>query len=68
MKLFHTAVLLAALTLFRKANRLCYEQTRNDTTEPRAPAGRIDPGHVYEVVNAALDRQRKTAFAGNCRR
>ncbi len=52
-------VFFQALTLFRKANRLCYEQTRNDTAEPRAPDGRIDPEHVYGVVNAALDRLRR---------
>ena len=52
-------VFFQALTLFRKANRLCYEQTREDTTEPPAPDGRIGPEHVCEVVNAALGRLRR---------
>ncbi len=49
-------VFFQAVTLFRKADRMCFEQTRVRGREPIPPEGRILPGHVYAAVNAALER------------
>ncbi len=49
-------VYFQAITMFRKANRLSFEQTRVVAPTPELPAGDIDPGDVLAVVNAALER------------
>lgn len=51
-------VFFLALTLFRKADRLCFEQTRErKREEPQPPTeGRILPGDVYRAVDGALQR------------
>ena len=49
-------VFFQAVTLFRKADRMCFEQTRIRGKEPVPPKGRILPGHVYGAVNSALER------------
>lgn len=49
-------VYFQAITMFRKANRLSFEQTRVVASTPETPAGDIDPGNVLAVVNAALER------------
>jgi len=49
-------VYFQAITMFRKANRLSFEQTRVVAPTPEPPAGEIDPGDVLAVVNAALER------------
>ncbi len=49
-------VFFQALTLFRKADRLCFEQTRKRAALPKTPEGKIRPGHVFEVASAALGR------------
>lgn len=51
-------VFFQGLTLFRKADRLCFEQTRQRTTEPLTPAGQIRPPQVYAVVDTVLERIR----------
>lgn len=50
-------VFFQALTLFRKANRYCFEQTRERAKgEPRPAESEILPRHVYATVDAALKR------------
>lgn len=51
-------VFFQALTLFRKAERFCFEQTRErNREEPQPPSeGQILPGDVYRVVDGALER------------
>ncbi len=49
-------VYFQAITMFRKANRLSFEQTREVASTPELPAGDIHPGNVLAVVNAALER------------
>ncbi len=49
-------VFFQALTLFRKADRLCFEQTREHAPVPEVPSGDIRPSHVFSVVSASLDR------------
>jgi len=49
-------VFFLALTLFHKANRLAFEQTRERVDEPKIPLGEILTGHVWQVVDAALQR------------
>ena len=49
-------VYFQAITMFRKANRLSFEQTREVASMPEPPAGDIDPGNVLAIVNAALER------------
>ncbi len=50
-------VFFQAVTLFRKADRLCFEQTREQAgEEPMPPDGKILPGHVYQAVDRALQR------------
>ncbi len=51
-------VFFQALTLFHKADRLAFEQTRKRANEPEIPQGEIRPGHVWQVVDAALQRIR----------
>lgn len=51
-------VFFHALTLFRKADRLCFELARQRASVPAPPAGPIEADHVYAVVDAALDRIR----------
>ena len=51
-------VYFQAQALFRKANRLSFEQTRERATEPLAPKGLIAPADVLDVVQAALSRVR----------
>ena len=45
-----------ALTLLAKANRLSYELTGTDVPVPDPPEELIEPKHVFEVVDAALER------------
>ena len=52
-------VFFQALTLYRKADRLCFEQSRTRVKEPAPPQGKILPGHVYGAVDAALERLRR---------
>jgi len=52
-------VFFQALTLFQKADRLVYEQTRERVDEPAIPQGEILPGHVWQVVDVALQRIRR---------
>lgn len=49
-------VFFQALTLFRKANRMSFEQTRTREPEPAPPETKIMPGHVYAAVDQALQR------------
>lgn len=49
-------VFFQALTLFHKANRLAFEQTRKRMDAPEIPQGEILPDHVWQVVDAALQR------------
>jgi hypothetical protein len=49
-------VFFQALTLFRKADRLAFEHTRERVEEPPLPKGEIRPAEVFKVVDAALDR------------
>ena len=45
-----------ALTLFRKANRLSFEQLRQRVTVPVIPEKKIEPSQVHAVVDTALQR------------
>ena len=49
-------VYFQAITMFRKANRLSFEQTREVASTAEHPAGDTDPGSVLAIVNAALER------------
>ncbi|NNC87500.1 MAG: hypothetical protein HKN82_03450 [Akkermansiaceae bacterium] len=49
-------VYFQALTLFRKADRLAFENAGDRVTEPAIPAGPIEPAQVLAVVEAALQR------------
>jgi len=49
-------VFFQALTLFRKANALCFELTRQQLPIPNVPNGEIQPTDVWMIVNAALER------------
>ncbi len=49
-------VYFQALTMFNKAERLCFEQTRERVTAPPRPQGPIGPADVYAVVEATLHR------------
>lgn len=51
-------VYFQALTLFRKADRLSFEFTREHAPEPEVPSGPIRPAAVDAVVDAALQRIR----------
>jgi len=52
-------VFFQALTLSRKADRLCFEYTREHAPEPAILSGTIQPAAVYAVVDAALERIRR---------
>lgn len=49
-------VYFQALTMFRKADRLCFEHTRDRDEPPKRPKGEIRPRHVFEMVSAARER------------
>ncbi|CAK9015242.1 Uncharacterized protein SCF082_LOCUS12669, partial [Durusdinium trenchii] len=49
-------VYFQALTLFRKSNRLCFEQTRDQGQAPAPTGEKLTPGDVYTMVEAALER------------
>lgn len=49
-------VFYQALTLFKKADRLCFQIARVAAPPPITPAEAIQPRHVLVVVNSALDR------------
>jgi hypothetical protein len=49
-------VYFQALTLFRKADRLAFEHTREQIDEPVAPEKKIRQADVYAIVELALDR------------
>lgn len=51
-------VYFQALTLFRKSERLCFEQTHERASPPSVPDGEITPADVGEMVDAALERIR----------
>ena len=52
-------VYFQALTLFRKADRLAFEHTREQADEPSIPAGLIQPADVSAVVDGAFERVRR---------
>ncbi len=52
-------VYFQALTLFRKANRLSFEHTREIVDDLPRPDGEIKPADVLAVVNNALGRIRR---------
>src|SRR5262245_46803073 len=50
-------VYFEALAMFRKADRLCFERTGGQAQLPHPPPpGEIRPGHVKQVIDAALVR------------
>jgi hypothetical protein len=49
-------VYFQALTLFDRANRLAFEWTRETVAAPTQPKGQLDPGDVWQVVDAAMKR------------
>lgn len=51
-------VYFQALTLYRKADRLAFEQIRERRLPPETPAGQLRPADVYKMVDAALRRVR----------
>ncbi len=52
-------VFFQAVTLFRKADALCFELAREQVPVPEEPAGEIRPAHVWAVVDAALNQIRR---------
>ena len=56
-------VYFQALTLFRKADRLAFEHTRERVAEPSLPVGEIRPRNVRLMVIAARDRIGKVKTA-----
>jgi hypothetical protein len=52
-------VFFQALTLFRNADHLGFEQARQHAPAPSTPSGDIRPAHVYQVVDAALQSVRR---------
>lgn len=48
-------VYFQALTMFRKAERLCFELTREHTEPPEPPDGKPGPADVLAVVDATFD-------------
>ncbi|MGY8640684.1 MAG: hypothetical protein ACKVJU_06270 [Verrucomicrobiales bacterium] len=52
-------VFFQALTLFRKANQMAFEHTREGGESPTIPNREINPGDVQEVVTKALQRIRR---------
>lgn len=51
-------VYFQALTLFRKSNRLCFEQTRDQSVAPAPSGDQLTPADVHTMVSAALERLR----------
>lgn len=51
-------VFFQALTLFRKADRLSFEYTRQYGEEPEIPSENIETATVFNTVDAALERLR----------
>lgn len=49
-------VYFQALTLFRKADRMAFEHTRERSEEPALPTGEIRPRDVHAMVRAARGR------------
>ena len=49
-------VYFQALTLFERSNRLSFDWTRETVPAPARPKGQLDPGDVWQVVDAALKR------------
>ncbi len=49
-------VFFQAITLFRKTDRLSFEQTRERTPVPEVPQANIHPAHVLSVVEASIER------------
>jgi hypothetical protein len=49
-------VYFQALTLFERADRLAFEWTRETVAAPTQPKGLLDPGDVWQVVDAAMKR------------
>lgn len=47
-------VYFQALTLFQKADRFCFEHTRERAVQPELPEGDLTPAHVADVVETAL--------------
>ena len=58
-------VYFQAQTLFRKADRFCFEILRRRDTLPHEPGGTIAPVHVFGVVNAVLKKIRDIKKALN---
>lgn len=52
-------VLFQARALFRKTDRLCFEQTRERAEVPQLPSGAIESADVLAVVEAAHERLRR---------
>ena len=52
-------VFFQAMTLFSKADRVCFEQVRERASVPETPTDEIRPAHVFAVVDAALGRIRR---------
>lgn len=51
-------VFFQALTLYRKANQLCFELTGKNASLQVNPSGKIYPSHVFKVARATLGRLR----------
>ena len=52
-------VFFQALTLYKKADRMCFDHTRNTgPIPPKTPAGKILPGDVFVVLKKAMIRVR----------
>lgn len=49
-------VFFQTLTLFRKADQLCFEQTRQRGIAPQPPLGEVQQDQVVTVINLALER------------
>jgi len=49
-------VFFQAMTLFSKADRMCFEQTRDRAPVPETPATVPQPPDVFRVADAALER------------
>jgi hypothetical protein len=56
-------VYFQAVTLFRKADRLAFENVRERVEELSTPQGEIKPAHVRLMVDAALERVRRVKQA-----
>jgi hypothetical protein len=56
-------VYFQALTLFRKADQLCFDHERERAAEPRPPAGPPTMEDVVDVLELAIGRLRKVKVA-----